>query len=126
MGRTKPVIAGRILSRLAVIEKQAAVHQCTAAVDFMEKTLIPYPATVNDERMYAHAKKVAEDLVGETNVRLSPLVMGAEDFSFYTQKMPSAVFNLGVKNESIGLSCVPHHNDHAVKMEIVDDHGAIA
>ncbi|KAK8959468.1 IAA-amino acid hydrolase ILR1-like 3 [Platanthera guangdongensis] len=89
-----------------VIEKQAAVHQCTATVDFMEKTLIPYPATVNDERMYAHAKKVAEDLVGETNVRLSPLVMGAEDFSFYTQKMPSAVFNLGVKNESIG---VLHH-----------------
>lgn len=85
-----------------VIEAQAAVHRCTAAVDFTEKTLIPYPATVNDERMYAHAKKVAGDLVGAANVRLSPLIMGAEDFSFYTHRMPSAVFNLGVKNESIG------------------------
>lgn len=92
-----------------VIEAQAAVHRCTAAVDFMEKTLIPYPATVNDEQMYAHAKKVAGELLGEGNVRLSPLIMGAEDFSFYTQRMPSAVFNLGMRNESIGAL----HNLHS-------------
>ncbi|PKA51685.1 IAA-amino acid hydrolase ILR1-like 3 [Apostasia shenzhenica] len=90
----------------SIIETQAAVHRCTAAIDFMEKTLMPYPATVNDEEMYRHAKEVGEILVGKVNVHICPQVMGAEDFSFYTQKMPSTVFNLGIKNESVGST---HH-----------------
>ncbi|KAH0470880.1 hypothetical protein IEQ34_000603 [Dendrobium chrysotoxum] len=94
-----------LLSRIReIIQLQATAHRCVAIVDFMEKTLIPYPATVNDEQMYMNAKKVGEDLVGKGNFYLSPLVMGAEDFSFYTQRMPSTVFNLGTKNESIGAS----------------------
>ncbi|OVA07101.1 Peptidase M20 [Macleaya cordata] len=51
-----------------VIEAQAIVHRCSAVVDFMEDKLIPYPATVNDEKMYEHAKKVGEGLLGESNV----------------------------------------------------------
>ncbi|KAF8708715.1 hypothetical protein HU200_030097 [Digitaria exilis] len=39
-----------------VIQGQAAVSRCTAAVDFMEEKLRPYPATVNDDAMYAHAR----------------------------------------------------------------------
>ncbi|PKU64707.1 IAA-amino acid hydrolase ILR1-like 7 [Dendrobium catenatum] len=94
-----------LLSRIReIIQMQAAAHRCIAIVDFMEKTLKPYPATVNDEEMYKNAKKVGEDLVGKDNVYLSPLAMGAEDFSFYTQRMPSTVFYVGTKNESIGAS----------------------
>ncbi|ONK71317.1 uncharacterized protein A4U43_C04F7220 [Asparagus officinalis] len=85
-----------------VIEAQSLVHQCTAEVDFMEKTHRPYPVTFNDEGIYKHAKRVGEGLFGEANFGLSPLVMGAEDFSFYTQKMPGAGFNIGIRNESIG------------------------
>ncbi|KAG6500889.1 hypothetical protein ZIOFF_040750 [Zingiber officinale] len=84
------------------IERQAAVHRCTALVDFLEQKLIPYPATVNDEGIYAHAKTVGEKLVGYANVLESPFVMGAEDFSFFSQRMPSALFWLGVGNESLG------------------------
>lgn len=85
-----------------MIEGQAAVHQCNATVDFMEKTFMPYPTTVNDVGVYTLGKKVGEQLLGAPRVILSPMVMGAEDFSFYTQKMPSAFFSLGVRNESIG------------------------
>ncbi|KAG0498523.1 hypothetical protein HPP92_002825 [Vanilla planifolia] len=85
-----------------IIETQASVHRCTAMVDFMEKSMIPYPATVNDAEMYIHAKKVGEDLVGIDNVHLSSPFMGAEDFGFYSQRMPSTIFFLGTKNESIG------------------------
>ncbi|KAJ6803350.1 IAA-amino acid hydrolase ILR1-like 3 [Iris pallida] len=91
-----------------VIETQSAVHRCTATVDFKDTELRPYPATVNDVGMYNHAKGVAEGLVGETNVHVCPLVMGAEDFSFYTQKMPSAAFNIGVRNESLGAVHLLH------------------
>lgn len=87
---------------------QSAVHQCVATVDFMEKTLVLYPATVNDEGMYTHAKRVGEHLLGDGNVGLSKLVMGAEDFSFYTERMPSTMFNIGIRNESIGAVHLLH------------------
>lgn len=82
------------------MENQAAVHQCSASVDFMEETMRPYPATVNYEAMYEHAKQVGEALLGESNVKFSPLIMGAEDFSFYAQKMKAAFFIIGVRNKN--------------------------
>lgn len=80
---------------------QAAVHQCSARIDFMEEKRIPYPATVNDEAMYEHAKSAAEILLGQPNVYLIPASMAAEDFSFYAQKMPAAFFMIGTKNASL-------------------------
>lgn len=80
-----------------VIETQAAVHKCTAFVDFMEK-LVPYPTTINDAAMYEHAKGVGEKLLGEHNVKLHSVTMGAEDFSFYSQKMAATFFFIGVGN----------------------------
>uniref|UniRef100_J3MJS5 Peptidase M20 dimerisation domain-containing protein n=2 Tax=Oryza brachyantha TaxID=4533 RepID=J3MJS5_ORYBR len=43
-----------------IVETQAEVHRCAAAVDFMEESMRPYPAVVNDEGMYAHARAAAE------------------------------------------------------------------
>ncbi|XP_022746654.1 IAA-amino acid hydrolase ILR1-like 3 [Durio zibethinus] len=83
-----------------VIETQAIVHQCTATIDFLEEKLKPYPATVNDESMYEHAKKVGESVFGKSNILLIPMTMGAEDFSFYSKKMPAAFFMIGTKNET--------------------------
>lgn len=86
---------------IQVVEAQAAVHQCTAVVDFMEEKLIPYPATINDPTMYEHAKRVGEKLLGEDGVLAKPMIMGAEDFSFYAEKMPAALFFIGVGNETM-------------------------
>ncbi|KAM3279861.1 hypothetical protein ACQJBY_046936 [Aegilops geniculata] len=80
-----------------VVEGQAAVGRCAATVDFMEEQLRPYPATVNDEGVYAHARAVAEGMLGSANVRLSPQIMAAEDFGFYAEKFPAAFFGLGVR-----------------------------
>ncbi|CAL9150410.1 unnamed protein product [Musa hybrid cultivar] len=94
-----------------VIETQAAVHRCTATVDFMEQELRPYPATVNDERIYAHARRVGESLLGKDNVHESLPTMAAEDFSFFSQRMPSALFWLGIKNQTLGPG-YPLHSPH--------------
>lgn len=75
----------------------------------MEEKLRPYPATVNDEAMYRHAKRIGETLLGESNVHLVPMTMGAEDFSFYSQKMPAAFFIIGVMNETMKS----HRNLHS-------------
>ncbi|XP_050230228.1 IAA-amino acid hydrolase ILR1-like 3 [Mercurialis annua] len=82
-----------------VIENQAVVHRCSASIDFMEEKMRPYPATVNDEAMYEHVKKTGEALLGESNVKPMKAFMGAEDFSFYGEKMRAAFFIIGVKNE---------------------------
>ena len=80
---------------------QAAVHQCKAVVDFKEETPLPYPVTSNDESLYEHGKEVAEILLGKQKVEVFPVTMGGEDFSFYAQKMPAAMFVIGTKNETL-------------------------
>jgi IAA-amino acid hydrolase len=101
-----------------VIEGQAAVSRCTAAVDFMEKTHRPYPATANDEAMYEHARAVAEGMLEEANVRLSPQLMAAEDFGFYAEKIPATLFfDVGVSNAEMGKI----HHVHSPHIEIDED-----
>ncbi|XVF07587.1 hypothetical protein REPUB_Repub06bG0152300 [Reevesia pubescens] len=84
-----------------ITEMQAAVHQCSATVDFMEDKPLPHPVMVNDESLYEHAKKVGKTLVGENNVHLLPITMGAEDFSFFVQKTAAAIYVIGIKNETL-------------------------
>ena len=103
-----------------VIQGQAAVGRCTAAVDFMEEELRPYPATVNDEAMYAHAKAVAEGMLGGANVRLCPQFMAAEDFGFYAEKIPAAFFDVGVSKAGTGKAVHHLHSPH-----VVIDEGAL-
>ncbi|XP_068665078.1 IAA-amino acid hydrolase ILR1-like 3 [Aristolochia californica] len=94
-----------------IIVTQAQVHRCTAVVDFMEEEQTTYPPTVNDKAMYEHSKKVGEGLVGEDNIGLCPMNMGAEDFSFYSQQIPSSFFYVGIRNETVG-STEELHSPH--------------
>lgn len=77
----------------------------------MDQERKPYPATVNDEHIYSHAKRVGESLLGEDNVHESVLSMAAEDFSFFSQRMPSAMFWLGIRNDTLG-SVYPLHSPY--------------
>ncbi|KAK9096076.1 hypothetical protein Sjap_021573 [Stephania japonica] len=93
-----------------VIVEQASVYRCTATVDFFEKKQPIYPPTVNDEQMYEHVKKVALDLLGPNNFNEVPPMMGAEDFSFYSEVVPaSAFFYIGTRNETLGST----HSGHS-------------
>ncbi|KAJ7976179.1 IAA-amino acid hydrolase ILR1 [Quillaja saponaria] len=84
-----------------VIEMQTAVHGCSASVDFMENTMRQYPVTINDKAMYQYANRVGEALLGKPNVSILPVIMGAEDFSFYSQKIASSFFFIGTYNETL-------------------------
>jgi IAA-amino acid hydrolase len=107
-----------------IIEAQAAVNRCAAAVDFLEEDLRPYPTTVNDEVMYAHAKEVAEGMLGEANVRVAPPTMGGEDFAFYAQRAAGAFFMIGVGNETTMAKVRPVHSPYFVMDEEVLPVGA--
>jgi IAA-amino acid hydrolase len=107
---------------IKVIEGQASAGRCTATVDFMEEELRPYPATVNDEGLYVHAKAVAEILLGEVNVSLCDQVMTAEDFGFYAQKIPTTFFFVGARCAGEEITHV--HTSHLVIDEDVLPVGA--
>ncbi|KAG6626931.1 IAA-amino acid hydrolase ILR1-like 6 [Carya illinoinensis] len=91
-----------------VIVEQASVYRCSGTVDFFQNESTIYPPTVNDEKMYEHVRKVAIDLVGPTNFRVVPPMMGAEDFSFYSQVVPAGFFYIGIRNETLGSTHTGH------------------
>lgn len=96
---------------------QAVVYRCSATVDFFEKEYTIYPPTVNNEKMYEHVRKVAIDLVGESNFRVVPPMMGAEDFSFFSQVVPAAFYYIGIRNETLGST----HTGHSPYFMIDED-----
>jgi hippurate hydrolase len=68
----------------------------------------PYIPTINDERMVALGKRVAQRILGaEKWFDLAHPSMGAEDFSYYLQKHRGAYFRLGMGEKSASL-----HNSH--------------
>ncbi|CAN7107972.1 unnamed protein product [Brassica rapa subsp. narinosa] len=85
-----------------ISEAQAAVYLCKAEVDFGEKEPSLHPVMKNDEGLYEHGKEVAEAMIGKNNFHDFPVTMGAEDFSFFTQRTKAAIFVLGIKNETLG------------------------
>lgn len=100
-----------------VIVQQSSVFRCSATVDFFEKESTIYPPTVNDEKMYEHVKKVATELVGPTGFTVVPPMMGAEDFSFYSEAVPAAFFYIGIMNETLGST----HTGHSPHFMIDED-----
>jgi amidohydrolase len=54
-----------------------------------------YPVTYNDPALTAKMLPTLEATAGKDNVLLKPPVTGAEDFSFYEQKVPGVFFFLG-------------------------------
>ncbi|CAL1362385.1 unnamed protein product [Linum trigynum] len=100
-----------------VIVQQAAVYRCSATVDFFEEESTIYPPTVNDEGMYEHVRKVAGDLLGAASFRVVPPMMGAEDFSFYSEVVPAAFYYVGIRNEALGST----HTGHSPHFMIDED-----
>jgi amidohydrolase len=63
------------------------------------KVLVHYqrgvPPVNNDERVIETARRAISDILGPDSVASTPTSMGAEDFAFYTDKIPGALLRLG-------------------------------
>ncbi len=67
-----------------------------------------YPAVVNDPDIAALVRAVAEQFLGEAQVR-PETTLGGEDMAFFLQKVPGCYFFLGSANPERGLD-KPHHH----------------
>ena len=59
---------------------------------------VGYPFVINDEKLTDMAKRKAIEFAGNENVEETEMRMGAEDFAFYSHRIPACFFRLGVGN----------------------------
>jgi len=70
---------------------------------------IGYPSLKNDPAFVMQSVGFAEEYLGKKNVVMLPKRMTAEDFSYFSQMMPSCFYRLGTGNETLGITA-PVHN----------------
>lgn len=83
-----------------------------------------YPPLINHSRMVALIEEAAGDLCGRNHIVIDEIPsMGVEDFAYYAERVPSAMFRLGIRPAS--MSDYPHlhnpnfnFNDEALPMGI--------
>lgn len=70
-----------------------------------------YPPTINNEEMSLLVSDVAGAIVGTENIVKDEMTMGAEDMSYFLEKVPGCYFFLGSGNKEKGID-KPHHNPY--------------
>ncbi|MFQ5427951.1 MAG: M20 family metallopeptidase [Thermodesulfobacteriota bacterium] len=79
------------------------------------------PAVVNDAGVDGLIRRCGMHVVGEENVITMPdPKMGAEDFAYFTEKVPGALFRLGTSNKEKGLTAKLHSPDFDVDEKALD------
>ncbi|MDE1468216.1 M20 metallopeptidase family protein [Aurantiacibacter sp. D1-12] len=100
-----------------VAQNIARAHRCSAEINIKPG----FPPTINDGRAVALGEQVAMSLGGEEPWAHRPApTMGAEDFSYVIEKVPGAMFFLGVAAEGVDWQgCCGLHSSHMVLDENV-------
>ena len=93
-----------------IVRGVAEASECRA--DFTYTNVLP--PTVNDGAFTEMARRVGEELFGAEMVRLAEPTMGAEDMSFYLERVPGTFLFLGVGNEARGITKPQHHPEYDI------------
>jgi amidohydrolase len=68
-----------------------------------------YPFLKNNEDLTERLQSEAKSFLGEQNVEHLGIWMAAEDFSYFTQEVPSCFYRLGTRNEPKKTTFSVHH-----------------
>ncbi|MBV8355718.1 MAG: amidohydrolase, partial [Candidatus Eremiobacteraeota bacterium] len=68
-----------------------------------------YPVTSNNAEQTRYARALATRTLGASHVQEFPKIMGAEDFSFFAEKVPACFFQVGARGDE--GSSWPHHHE---------------
>ena len=89
---------------LKVAKEVALEYGCEAEV-FIETG---YPSLKNDVSLTEKCIGFAKEILGESKVNELPQLMTAEDFAWYSQKIPACFYRLGTSNHSKGIDSKQH------------------
>ena len=94
---------------LILIQKQAELIAQSFGGSVTVHISKGYPFFINDELLTQQLRSKAQNFLGTEQVVELPIRLTAEDFSFYSQKIPVCFFRLGVRNETKGIVNGVHH-----------------
>jgi amidohydrolase len=80
-----------------IAEQSKAICQALGG-DADVKILVGYPCVHNDETLTAKVNTILQPIIGDAHVETLPLRMTADDFSFYTHKIPGCYIRIGTTN----------------------------
>jgi len=89
---------------LKVAKEIASEYGCEAEI-FIEQG---YPSLKNDVKLTEKCAAFAKEILGEDKVKELPQLMTAEDFAWYSQKVPACFYRLGTSNPEKGISAKQH------------------
>ena len=89
---------------LKVAKEIASEYGCDAEV-LIEQG---YPSLKNDVELTNKCSAFAKELLGDSKVKDLPQLMTAEDFAWYSQKVPACFYRLGTSNSSKGIDSKQH------------------
>ena len=89
---------------LKVSKEVASEFGCEADV-FIEQG---YPSLKNDIELTNKCSALAKEILGESKVKDLPQLMTAEDFAWYSQKVPACFYRLGTSNPEKGIVAKQH------------------
>ncbi|HVT04789.1 MAG TPA: M20 family metallopeptidase [Thermoanaerobaculia bacterium] len=91
----------------------AGIAEANGASAKVESLLLA-PITKNDEKVGLFGEKSLQTTLGPANVLRVLPVMGAEDFGFFSDRIPSFYFKLGIANKERGITA----NIHTAQFDI--------
>ena len=89
---------------LKVSKAIASEYGCEAEVIIEQG----YPSLKNDVKLTEKCAAFAKEILGEDKVKELPQLMTAEDFAWYSQKVPACFYRLGTSNPEKGISAKQH------------------
>ena len=98
---------------LKVSKEVASEHGCEAEV-FIEQG---YPSLQNDLKLTEICAAFAKEILGENKVKELPQLMTAEDFAWYSQKVPACFYRLGTANPAKGIDSKQHTSNFDIDEE---------
>ena len=89
---------------LKVAKEVASEYGCEADVVIEQG----YPSLKNDEKLTEKCAAFAKEILGENKVKNLPQLMTAEDFAWYSHKVPACFYRLGTSNPEKGIDSKQH------------------
>lgn len=89
---------------LKVSKAIASEYGCEAEVIIEQG----YPSLKNDVKLTEKCAAFAKEILGEDKVKELPQLMTAEDFAWYSQKVPACFYRLGTSNPEKGIKAKQH------------------
>lgn len=123
MRTLSPANRARLKREISVLAQGiAGAHGLSAEVEILEG----FPVTLCDAGAVDFGENVAREMFGEAAFqRLADPIMGAEDFAYVLEKIPGAMFFLGVAHEGVDWQqCCGIHSTRMMVDESVMPRGA--